>query len=142
MWLNKKRIIMLKIKVYSFSYLQGQIPADESGNGGGFVFDCRALPNPGRLEAYKTLTGMDESVAVFLTEKKEVKFFLDHVAAICSQSIETYLERGFTNLMIGFGCTGGQHRSVFMAEQMAQYIAQEYEDVVINLRHLQQEKHS
>ncbi|PIE99827.1 MAG: ATP-binding protein [Paludibacter sp.] len=131
---------MLKIKVYSFSYLQGQIPADESGNGGGFVFDCRALPNPGRLEAYKTLTGMDESVAAFLTEKKEVKFFLDHVAAICSQSIETYLERGFTNLMIGFGCTGGQHRSVFMAEQMAQYIAQAYEDVVVNLRHLQQEK--
>lgn len=131
---------MLKVKVYSFSYLQGQIPADNSGNGGGFVFDCRALPNPGRLEAYKTLTGMDEAVSAFLSEKEEVKDFLDHVTAICSQSIEVYTQRGFTNLMIGFGCTGGQHRSVFMAEQVAQYIADTYEDTLVSLRHLQQEK--
>lgn len=136
----KKIYTMLKINIYSFSYHYGKIPHDDSGHGGGFVFDCRALPNPGRLEAYKSLTGMDEAVADYLSQRQEVKVFLDHVAALCSQSVETYIERGFDNLMIGFGCTGGQHRSVFSAEQMAHYIAEQYDDVVVVLRHLQQEK--
>lgn len=134
---------MLHINIYSFSYLQGEIPTDPSGNGGGFIFDCRALPNPGRLEAYKTLTGIDQAVADFLMEKEEIHRYLQNVTALCSQSVEVYLERDFTHLMIGFGCTGGQHRSVFMAERLAEYLADKYEAVVINLRHLQQEtKHN
>jgi RNase adaptor protein for sRNA GlmZ degradation len=131
---------MLKIQVYSFSYIQGQIPADNSGNGGGFVFDCRALPNPGRFDAYKSLTGMDEPVIAYLEKEAEVSEFLSHVYSLVDQSVEKYLSRGFTNLMVSFGCTGGQHRSVYSAEELAIHLAQKFDDVIISVRHLAREK--
>jgi RNase adaptor protein for sRNA GlmZ degradation len=129
---------MLKIRINSFSFIYGEIPTDPS-NGGGHVFDCRALPNPGRLDAYKSLTGMDEPVVDYLLKEKEVHRFLDLVYAMVEQSVDKYLERGFTNLMVSFGCTGGQHRSVFSAEQLSQHLAERYEDVIVEVRHIARE---
>jgi len=131
---------MLTIRISSFSFIYGSIPKDPSGNGGGFVFDCRALPNPGRYEEYKSLTGMDEPVAQYLLNEKEVLGFLDHVYAIADQAVSKYIDRQFTHLMFSFGCTGGQHRSVFSAEQLSQYLAEKYEDVIIVVRHIAREK--
>lgn len=115
----------LKVRICSFSYKSG-IPEDESGNGGGFVFDCRALPNPGRNEEYKTLNGNDSSVKLFLSSKPETSIFLSGVYTLADQAVENYLSRGFENLMISFGCTGGQHRSVYCAEQLAAHLNQKY----------------
>lgn len=131
---------MLKIQVYSFSYIHGQIPVDSSGNGGGFVFDCRALPNPGRFDEYKSLTGMDEPVIAYLEKEPEVHEFLNHIFALVDQSVEKYLSRGFTNLMVSFGCTGGQHRSVYSAEELALHLSQKFDEVIISVRHLAREK--
>lgn len=133
---------MLKIQISSFSYVYGSIPHDESGNGGGFVFDCRALPNPGRYEEYKSLTGMDAPVAEYLMKEEEVQLFLDQSFGLVDQAVSKYIERGFTSLMVSFGCTGGQHRSVFSAEQLSQYIADKYDDVIISLRHWAREEAS
>jgi RNase adaptor protein for sRNA GlmZ degradation len=130
---------MLKIRVNSFSFIYGQIPTDAI-NGGGHVFDCRALPNPGRYKEYKQLTGQDEAVVEYLLKEKEVHQFLDLVYAIVEQSVEKYLERDFTDLMISFGCTGGQHRSVFSAEQLSQHLADKYEDVIVVVRHIAREE--
>lgn len=126
----------LSVKVFSFSYRR-EIPADQSGNGGGFVFDCRALPNPGRFDQYRELTGLDAPVIEFLETKPEVQDFLTHVFALVSRSIEDYIQRGFQSLMINFGCTGGQHRSVYCAEQTARYIKENYDCRVV-LRHIEQ----
>ncbi|MCQ2204728.1 MAG: phosphotransferase [Bacteroidales bacterium] len=124
----------LKVSVSSFSYKHG-IPTDNSGNGGGFVFDCRALPNPGRYEKYKHLTGRDQEVIEFFAEHKDkMEEFLSPVKQIVAISVEKYVERGFTNLMINFGCTGGQHRSVYCAEQTAKWISENY-DVEVTLKH-------
>ncbi len=130
---------MLKIRINSFSFIYGQIPTDPS-NGGGHVFDCRALPNPGRYEEYKQLTGQDEKVAQYLLKEKEVHHFLDLVYAMVDQSVDKYLERGFTDLMVSFGCTGGQHRSVFSAEQLSQHLADKYEEVIVVVRHIAREE--
>lgn len=127
---------MLKIRVNSFSFIYGTIPNDPSGNGGGFVFDCRALPNPGRYDEYKSLTGMDEPVVEYLLKEPEVHQFLDQVYALIDQAVSKYLSRGFTDLMVSFGCTGGQHRSVFAAEQLSAYLSENYEDVIILVRHI------
>ena len=127
----------LTVRITSFSYKNG-IPMDETGHGGGFVFDCRALPNPGRLEQYRELTGMDEPVIRFLDERKEMQEFFEHVALLADKSVENYLQRGFHNLMISFGCTGGQHRSVYMAEKLAKYLKEKY-DVKVVLKHREQE---
>lgn len=131
---------MLKIRIGSFSYIYGRIPQDPSGNGGGHVFDCRALPNPGRYDEYKELTGMDEPVANYLMKEADVHHFFEQVAAIVDQSVSKYLERGFTDIMISFGCTGGQHRSVFLAEQLSKYLSEKYDNVVISLRHWAREE--
>ena len=131
---------MLKVRISSFSFIYGSIPQDPSANGGGHVFDCRALPNPGRYEEYKSLTGMDEPVAEYLMKEKEVQEFLMQVNAIVDQSVSKYLERGFTDLMVSFGCTGGQHRSVFSAEMLSQYLADKYDDVLIIVRHWAREE--
>ena len=131
---------MLKIQISSFSYIYGNIPKDSSGNGGGFVFDCRALPNPGRYEEYKSLTGMDAPVAEYLMKEDEVRMFLDQTTSLVDQAVSKYIERGFTSLMVSFGCTGGQHRSVFAAEQLSQYLADNYSDVIISLRHWAREE--
>lgn len=127
----------LEVKVSSFSYKKG-IPEDMSGNGGGYVFDCRSIHNPGRYEAYRKLTGRDEPVIRFLEEDGEILGYLDHIYAIVDPHIETYVRRGFTSLMVSFGCTGGQHRSVYCAEHLAHHIAQRYPDVRVRLIHREQ----
>ena len=126
----------LTVELNSFSYKRG-IPVDTSGHGGGFVFDCRPLPNPGRYEAYKDLTGNDTEVINFLNDKPEVHKFLDHTWALTRQAVENYLERGFDHLTVNFGCTGGQHRSVYMANFIANRIKEMF-DVSIDLRHREQ----
>ena len=111
----------LVVKVYSFSYRKG-IPADESGNGGGYVFDCRSTHNPGRYEPYKKLTGLDEPVIRFLEDDGEILTFLDSVYRLADAHVSRYIERGFTSLMFAFGCTGGQHRSVYSAQHLAEHL--------------------
>lgn len=127
----------LKISVNSFSYRRG-VPVDESGHGGGFVFDCRALPNPGRLDRYRQLTGMDKEVIEFLQKEPEVSVFLQNCLQLTASSIKNYISRSFNNLTVNFGCTGGQHRSVYLAEQFAKAIGSAY-DVDVVLRHREQE---
>lgn len=127
----------LEVKVYSFSFKKG-IPYDPTGNGGGYVFDCRSIHNPGRYEPYKKLTGRDEPVIRFLEEDGEIIGFLDHVYGMTDPHVETYMRRGFTSLMISFGCTGGQHRSVYCAEHLAHHLASRYPDIRVRLIHREQ----
>ncbi len=127
----------LTVTVGSFSYKKG-LPADSSGNGGGFVFDCRALPNPGRYPQYRNLTGKDLSVIDFLQKEESVSQFLSHAFALVSNSVKIYNQRNFSNLMVSFGCTGGQHRSVYCAERMAQYLRENFDCHVV-LHHYEQD---
>ncbi len=129
----------LTVRVQSFSY-RAAIPQDPSPNGGGFVFDCRALPNPGREPQYRAFTGRDSCVQEYLLAYSEVHDFENHVFALVDAAIDNYLSRRFDHLMVSFGCTGGQHRSVFFAERTAQHIARKYPDVNIILKHTAQEK--
>jgi aminoglycoside/choline kinase family phosphotransferase len=128
----------LEVSIFSFSYMHS-IPQDYSGNGGGFVFDCRAIHNPGRYEAYKHLTGKDEAVKIFLREGSDAGEFLSNVFNIIKQSVDNYKNRNFKHLMVSFGCTGGQHRSVYCAEQLAEFL-QAISGININLRHIELEK--
>lgn len=127
----------LQVQVNSFSYKRG-LPPDPSGHGGGYVFDCRALPNPGRYPEYQHLTGKDAAVIEFLEPRPEVQAFLRNICALVDQSVENYLQRNFTHLTINFGCTGGQHRSVYCAEQLAAHLQAAY-DVDVRLQHLEQD---
>lgn len=115
----------LKIIINSFSYKKG-IPKDASSNGGGFVFDCRGILNPGRIEAYKKLSGLDEMVQYYLLTETQMPSFLEHINALTDISVTDYLQRDFESLQINFGCTGGQHRSVFAAEKLAKHIKSKY----------------
>jgi len=108
----------LVVRIFSFSFHKG-MPKDESGNGGGFIFDGRSLPNPGRQERFKQLTGKDAPVIEYLNQQESVHQYLANVFSLVDRSVDNYQERGFKNLMVSFGCTGGQHRSVFLAEQLA-----------------------
>lgn len=126
----------LTVHVTSFSYKKG-IPDDLSGNGGGFVFDCRAIHNPGRYNEYKQLTGRDRPVIAFLDKEEPMQEFLAHVYGIVDYSVEKYLSRGFTHLMVSFGCTGGQHRSVYSAEHLAEHLSDKY-GVKVVLEHREQ----
>ncbi len=128
----------LTITVASFSYKKG-IPIDLSGNGGGFAFDCRAIHNPGRYEPYKQLTGRDAPVKEFLERNGEIFEFLSHVYALTDASISRYLKRGFSSLCVNFGCTGGQHRSVYSAEATARHIAATFHAVRVVLCHKEQQ---
>jgi aminoglycoside/choline kinase family phosphotransferase len=110
----------LTVRVFSFSFHQGGPPQDERGNGGGFVFDVRSLPNPGREERFKALCGRDAPVIEYLQAQEGTHRFLAHALALVEASVKDYQRRGFTDLMVAFGCTGGQHRSVYMAEQLAE----------------------
>jgi RNase adaptor protein for sRNA GlmZ degradation len=116
---------MLQININSFSYKKGY-PEEKTGNGGGFAFDCRGIYNPGRIEAYKKQSGLDVSVQEFLLTQTEMPKFLELTQNMVSISIDNYLERNFENLQINFGCTGGQHRSVFGAEQMRDFLEKKY----------------
>lgn len=127
----------LTVSINSFSFKKGY-PDDFSGNGGGFVFDCRALTNPGRESEFKTKTGRDLEVVDYLNAKPQTHLFLDHVKGIVAQSVENYRERHFTNLMISFGCTGGQHRSVFFAQSIYDWLKTEYKDIHLKLNHIEQ----
>jgi len=127
----------LTVQINSFSYKRG-IPVDESGHGGGFVFDCRAVHNPGRYKEYRNLTGKDREVKGFLDKRKDMKEFLKQSQSLVEQAIENYMERDFTHLMVSFGCTGGRHRSVYSAEYMARTLEKKY-DLKIELKHREQE---
>ena len=129
---------MLKVYVTSFSYRSG-IPEDTSGNGGGFVFDCRGLHNPGRYDEYKTLNGKDEKVIEFLKTKSEADEFLQDTWKVIMRSIKEYQKRGFENLMVNYGCTGGQHRSVYCAETTGKYL-ESVPGIEVGVRHIEMEK--
>lgn len=126
----------LEVRVYSFAYKKG-VPDDQSGNGGGYVFDCRAINNPGKYERYNNVTGLDEPVIKFLEEDGEIVAFLDTLYPLIDQHVKRYQERNFTNLMISFGCTGGQHRSVYAAQHMAEHISGKF-GVKVSLIHREQ----
>ena len=123
----------LTITVYSFSFKKG-IPEDRSGNGGGYVFDCRSVHNPGKYERFKQLTGLDAPVIEFLEEDGEILSFLDHVYSLVDAHVERFLERGFTHLQVSFGCTGGQHRSAYSAQHLAEHLVARY-PVKVHLIH-------
>lgn len=126
----------LEVKVYSFAYKKG-IPNDVSGNGGGYVFDCRAINNPGKFERYSNVTGLDESVIKFLEDDGEIVDFLENIYPLVDMHVKRYMERNFTNLMISFGCTGGQHRSVYAAQHVAEHIHKKF-GVKVSLVHREQ----
>jgi aminoglycoside/choline kinase family phosphotransferase len=129
----------LTVKISSFSYKKTGYPADTTDNGGGFVFDCRFIENPGRYEEYKKLTGRDKPVIEFLKSNGEMDAFLQNVFGMVDKAVENYLERNFESLMVNFGCTGGQHRSVYAADQLARHLKDKY-GVKIELTHIEQEK--
>jgi len=128
----------LTVRISSFSYKKG-IPKDPSGNGGGYVFDCRAIHNPGKYAEYKHLTGKDPQVQEFLETKSTMANFLTAVFSLVSNSVEVYSSRGFSHLCVNFGCTGGQHRSVYAAEKLAEYLKNNY-PVTVVLQHIEQDK--
>ena len=128
----------LVVRIFSFSFHRG-LPQDETGNGGGFVFDGRSLPNPGREERFKAITGKDAPVIEYLNQQESVHQFLAGVFNLVDTTVENYQQRGFKNLMVSFGCTGGQHRSVFLAEQLAKRLRARA-GVDVALRHIELEK--
>jgi aminoglycoside/choline kinase family phosphotransferase len=127
----------LTVRISSFSYKKG-IPTDESGNGGGFIFDCRGLLNPGRFTEYKNITGRDKPVKEFLEQKTKMPEFLNSAFTLVDISVEDYIKRGFRDLQVSFGCTGGQHRSVYAADSLARHLRNKYK-VKTTLAHIEQE---
>ena len=134
---EEKKTDKLTVRILSFSFHRG-LPQDDTGNGGGFVFDGRSLPNPGREERFKALTGKDAPVIEYLDQQESVHQFLANAVSLVDASVNTYESRGFKHLMVSFGCTGGQHRSVYLAEQLAKHLRSEGVDVI--LRHREQEQ--
>jgi aminoglycoside/choline kinase family phosphotransferase len=128
----------LAVRIFSFSYHR-EMPADPSGHGGGFVFDARSLPNPGREERFRAFNGKDQIVIDYLAAEDSVRQYLEHVFALVDMSVAEYQRRGFENLMVSFGCTGGQHRSVYLAEQLARHLRGRA-GVKVEVRHIEQEK--
>ncbi|TXF76192.1 RNase adapter RapZ [Chryseobacterium sp.] len=128
----------LTIEIHSFSYKKEGIPKDNTGNGGGFAFDCRGILNPGRVEEYKQQTGCDTGVIDYLENKTEMPKFLELVKNIVSINIDNYLARNFEHLQINFGCTGGQHRSVYCAEKTAAFLREKYPQTTVTVSHDEQ----
>ena len=128
----------LTVRIFSFSF-HHQMPVDDSGNGGGYVFDARSLPNPGREEQFKMLTGIDNPVIDYLNQEESVHQYFERAQSLVDSSVVAYQRRGFAHLMVSFGCTGGQHRSVFLAEQLARHLRSNHEVDVV-LRHIELEK--
>ncbi len=135
----KKTGKKLTVEINSFSYIYMGIPEDKSDHGGGFVFDCRSLPNPGRYEEYRALSGLDQPVIDFLKKEPAVDKYFQSVLEITSGAIDNYIDRNFDHLMINFGCTGGQHRSVYCAEKLFEKLNEKY-DVKIELNHLMKDQ--
>ena len=127
----------LEVKIYSFAYKKG-IPNDITGNGGGYVFDCRAINNPGKYEHYKHFTGLDKEVIQFLENDGEVFKFLDNAYELVDAHVQRFIERKFAHLMVSFGCTGGQHRSVYCAERLAEHLSKKF-DIDIKIIHREQD---
>jgi aminoglycoside/choline kinase family phosphotransferase len=130
---------LLTVRIFSFSFHSANQPKDDSGNGGGFVFDARSIPNPGREERFKPLTGKDQPVIEYLDQQESARKFLSNVTSLVDASVANYQRRGFKNLMVSFGCTGGQHRSVYLAEQLARHL-QKQNGVEVTVRHLELER--
>jgi len=128
----------LTVRIFSFSFHR-QMPADQTGNGGGFVFDARSLPNPGREEQFRALTGKDSAVIDYLNQQASVHQYLANVQSLVDSSVSSYQRRDFKSLMVSFGCTGGQHRSVYLAEQLAQHL-RSGGGVDVAVRHIELEK--
>ena len=128
----------LTVKIFSFSFHR-EMPTDTSGHGGGFVFDARSLPNPGREERFRMLTGKDAPVIEYLNQQESVHQFLSSAELLVNASVDAYQQRGFKNLMVSFGCTGGQHRSVYLAEQLARHLRARA-GVEVAIRHIELEK--
>lgn len=126
----------LKVRVFSFAYKKG-VPNDVSGNGGGYVFDCRAINNPGKFERYNNVNGLDEPVIKFLEDDGEMVEFLDNIYPLVDRHVKRYIDRSFTDLMVSFGCTGGQHRSVYAAQKVAEHINKEF-GIKVSLVHREQ----
>ncbi|MFQ5604402.1 MAG: phosphotransferase [bacterium] len=124
----------LTVRIQSFSYKEG-LPKDESGHGGGFIFDCRALPNPGRHKKYMNKTGTDPEVIAFLENEEEVHVFLTRVRDLISQVVENYQHRNFSYLGVAFGCTGGQHRSVYCANVLEKYLREKFKNLKVEVSH-------
>ncbi len=125
----------LIVSIFSFGYNKSGLPADQNGNGGGFIFDCRFMHNPGRLEEFKFKTGKDEDVIKFIETNTVMNAFLDNVNGIIDMAVDNYIERNFSNLLIGFGCTGGQHRSVYASEKLAHNLHKKYPVISIKITH-------
>lgn len=127
----------LTVSISSFSFKKKGIPTDITGNGGGHTFDCRSLPNPGRLANLRDFTGLQDPIINYLEKQEEVTEFLKNVKNIIDQSINNYQKRKFSNLQINFGCTGGRHRSVYSTSKIAEYIANKFPDVKVEISHME-----
>ena len=127
----------MTVTVYSFSFKKG-IPEDKSGNGGGYVFDCRSTHNPGRYDAYKHLTGRDKEVVDYLEQDGEILTFLESVYRLIDHHVERFVSRGFSHLQVAFGCTGGQHRSVYCADATARHLRERFPGIHVELIHREQ----
>ncbi len=132
-----KETSKLTVDISSFSFKKSGYPSDHTENGGGFVFDCRALPNPGRIVELRDYNGTQEQIIDYLSQKNEVAQFLEHVYNIVDQSVDNYLDRGFTNLQVNFGCTGGKHRSVYSAENLRSHLSKFGDNITVSLKHIQ-----
>ena len=129
----------LIVHIHSFGFHVSGIPVDSTGHGGGFVFDCRGLPNPGREAVYRSMTGLDVPVQEYFSHFPEVRRFAETAATLVEQTIQSYQKQNFTNLMVSFGCTGGQHRSVYQAELLRQQLIHQ-EETLVKVTHMEQER--
>ena len=130
--------LKLTVRVLSFAYKNG-VPTDKKGHGGGFVFDCRYLPNPGRDIAFKPLTGRDKQVVEFFRDKPLMSHFLENVYTLVDAAVKSYQGQNFTDLLVSFGCTGGQHRSVYAAEALRRHLKNRFKEIDVDVQHLNQD---